>query len=189
MVDLNVVALDSHGEPVTDLKRNEFRVTDNGKPQNIAFFRHRDSSLGAVPPLRPGERSNRGGNNVPHATLILFDLLNQRFGTRGITANQLVHDLQSMENADYLFLYCLSLDGRIFPVHGLPGPESQPSPPGSAPWTRQIKPLVDGAMGALTKVRPIDDLDVNYRVQITYDALAQIASELERVPGVRAWFG
>ena len=49
MVDLNVVALDSHGQAVTDLTRDELRVTDNGKPQTIAFFRHRDSSLGRRP--------------------------------------------------------------------------------------------------------------------------------------------
>ena len=86
MVDLNVVALDSHGQAVTDLTRDEFRVSDNGKPQTIAFFRHRDSTLGAMfPRWRPNEFSNRGRANVPRATLILFDLLNETFGTRGAT--------------------------------------------------------------------------------------------------------
>jgi VWFA-related protein len=183
MVDLNVVALDNRGQAVTDLTRDEFRVTDNGKPQTIGFFRHRDSALGAVPKLAPNEFSNRGGTNVPRATLILFDLLNERFGTRGFTANQLVRDLESLEQADYVYLYCLTLDGRLYPVHGLPGPEDEPAPAGGAPWTRQIKPMLDKAMRVLTTVRPVDDSDVTYRVRLTYGALSAAAVELSRVPG------
>ena len=94
MVDLNVVAVDDHGQVVTDLTRDEFLVSDSRKPQTIAFFRHRDSGLWRAPPLGPNEFSNRGGVNIPRATLILFDLLNERFGTRGTSANQLAHSLR-----------------------------------------------------------------------------------------------
>ena len=38
MVDLNVVAVDNHGDPVYDLTRDELRVTDSGRPETIAFF-------------------------------------------------------------------------------------------------------------------------------------------------------
>jgi len=182
MVDLNVVALDSHGQAVTDLTREELRVTDNGKPQTIAFFHHRDSALGAVPTLGTNEFSNRRGANVPRATVILFDLMNEKFGTRGTTASQLVHFLGSLESADYLYLYCVGIDGRLYPVHGLPGPEDRPEEPG-VPWTRQIKPLLDAAMRALTQTRPVDEVDPTYRVQLTFQALDQVASELSRVPG------
>jgi VWFA-related protein len=183
MVNLNVVALDNKGQPVTDLKRDDFRIVDNGKPQSIAFFRHRDNSLGVIPTLARNEYSNRGGSNVPRATLILFDLLNERFATRGVTANELIHDLGSLESADYVYLYCLTLDGRVVPIHGLPGPEARPAPPGAEPWTRQIKPLLDGAMKAVAQVRPVDDLDPVYRVQVTYNALDIVAAQLSRVPG------
>jgi VWFA-related protein len=183
MVDLNVVALDNHGQPVTDLTSDEFRVTDSGKPQTIAFFRHRDSALGAAPTLAANEFSNRSRTNVPRATLILFDLLNQRFGTRGMTANSLIHDLEPLESADYVYLYALTLDGRLFPIHGLPGPEDEPAPAGSVPWTRQIKPMLDKAMRVLTTARPIEDTDVTYRIQLTYAALNAVAVELSRVPG------
>jgi VWFA-related protein len=183
MVDLNVVALDIHGQPVVDLTREEFRVTDSGKPQTIAFFRHRDEQLGPPPALGPNEFSNRSRANVPRATLILFDLLNERFGTRGYTATQLIHDLGALESADYVYLYCLTLDGRLFPVHGLPGPEDQPAPAGGVPWTRQIKPLLDSAIRAVTQVRPVDDFDPTYRVQLTYAALDAAALQLSMVPG------
>jgi VWFA-related protein len=182
MLDLNVVAVDSHGQAVTDLTRDELRITDSGKPQTITFFRHRDSGLAQAPKLGPNEFSNRNGSNVPRATLILFDLLNERFGTRGTTADQLVHDLGSLEQADYVYLYMLTLDGRLYPVHGLPDAEGEASPPGGVPWTRQIKPLLDQGLRTVLQVRPVD-IDEAVRVQITLRALDGIASELSRVPG------
>src|ERR1035441_2030961 len=74
IVNLNVVAVDAQGQPVTNLTRGEFRVTDSGRPQTIAFFRLRDSKLGPASALGPHESSNRSSANIPRATLILFDL-------------------------------------------------------------------------------------------------------------------
>jgi len=181
MVDLNVVAIDSHGAPVHDLTRDELRVTDSGRPETIAFFRLRDSKRGLVQPLGLNEVSNRSANNIPRATLILFDLLNEGFGTRGTAANQLIHDLGDLETPEYVYLYLLTLDGRLFPVHGLP-PQGAVGPPEDAPWTRQIKPLMEGALRGVQQTRPVD-IDVAVRVQITYSALSAIAAELSRVPG------
>lgn len=81
---LNVVAVDNHGRPVKDLRADDFRITDDGKPQKIVFFRHKDSASWQVPAPLPNQSSNRTGANVPHATVILFDLLNESFGTRGV---------------------------------------------------------------------------------------------------------
>lgn len=81
-MDLNVIALDNHGQPVNDLTSDDIQVSDAGKQQKIAFFRHNDSKLSLAPVLGPNEFSNRAGTQVPHATVILFDLLNESFGTR-----------------------------------------------------------------------------------------------------------
>ena len=182
MVDLNVVALDIHGEPVTDLARDEFRISDSGKPQTIAFFRHRDSPHGRVPALQPNEFSNRSHANIPRATLILFDLMNETFATRGFTASRLVHDLGSLETADFVYLYLLTVDGRLFPVHGLPGGQAEADPGGDEPWTSRIKPLLDQALRKVQQSRPVE-VDIAMRVQMTYLALSSIAAELSRVPG------
>ena len=64
-----------------------------------------------------------------------------------------------------------------------PGPETEPPPAGGPPWTRQIKPLLNGAMRGLLQTRPIDDQDWNYRVGLTYDGLSAVGAELSRVPG------
>ena len=43
MVQLNVVALDSDGNPVTGLTADDFKITDQGTAQRVAFL-HRTAS-------------------------------------------------------------------------------------------------------------------------------------------------
>jgi VWFA-related protein len=181
LLDLNVVALDNRGQAVTDLTVGDLQITDGGKPQKIVFFRHRDSSVWQKPQLAPNELSNRGGAGIPHATVILFDLMNESFGSRGTAANQIVHYLEGLENADYLYLYMLTVEGRLFAVHGLPEGEENPEP-GGAPWTKKIKPMMDQSLKTVTRARPIE-VDVAIRVQLTFAGLDALAVQLSRVPG------
>ncbi len=182
MVDLNVIALDSHGDPVTDLTRDDFQVTDAGKPQTIVFFRHNESKLSHEPPATPGEVSNRRGENVPHATVVLLDFMNQSFNTRNIAVNQLVRYLEGVESADYLYLYILTVDGRIYAVHGLPDPYSETPQPPQGRWAKDIKRTMDQAMREVMHVRPVE-MDVAVRTQLTFRILAGVANNLTRVPG------
>ena len=179
LVDLNVIAVNKHGQPVTDLAPEEFKVVDSGKPQKIVFFRHNDSKIWQTPTLGPNEFSNRRGANISRATLILFDLMNERFGTRGVAASQIVKSLESLESADYLYLYFLTLDGQVVPVHGLPGGEVAES---EGPWTKQIKRVMDESLRAVMRTRP-PDIDVAIRVQLTFRALDRLAVALSRIPG------
>ena len=184
MVDLNVVALDSRGQPVGDLGRDDFRVTDAGKVRPIAFFRHRDQSPRPLPQLAPNEYSNRGPGKLANATLILFDMLNEKLSTRGYTANQLIQSLQPLESANGVFLYLLTVNGALYPLRGLPGSESESQPEDGQPWTRRIKPLMDQALRAVLQVRETGIVeDVQYRAEVTFRALSAIAAQLASVPG------
>jgi VWFA-related protein len=182
LVNLNVIAVDNHGEPVTDLTADDFQVADAGKPQKIAFFHHTDGKLWQVPALKPNEFSNRKGANIPFATVILLDLLNERFGTSGTAWNELVHSLERLETADYLYLYLLTVTGQVYPVHGLPGAEAEAARPEEQPWTRQAKPLLDEAMRKVAGLKSAG-IDVAVRVPLTYRALNSLAGELSSVPG------
>jgi len=182
LVDLNVVAVDSRGQPVTDLTAKDFEVTDAGKQRPVVFFRHNGDRLKQSAAPGPNEFSNRGNTAASHTTLILFDLLNQRFSTRGVTANQIVRDLSGMEGTDGLFLYMLTVDGHLYPVHGLSGAEGEPDRQGAPPWTGRIKPLMDAAMRAVTRVRPVE-IDVNMRVLMTLNELDEVAGQLAALPG------
>jgi VWFA-related protein len=182
MVDLNVIAVDSHGEPVGDLTSDDFQVIDAGKKENIAFFHHRDNSRWQLPALAQNEFSNRGGARIPYATVVLFDLLNEGFGTRGYAASEIVHTLENLETADYLFLYFLTVDGRLVAVHGLPDTGEVSHSASDEPWTRQIKPLMEDSLRKVNQFRPVD-IDVAARVVLTFQGLQNLAVQLSRVPG------
>ena len=126
LVDLNVIALDNHGQPVADLTRDDFQIADAGKQQTIALFRHNNTKPVQAPALGPNEFANRGANEVRRTTVILFDLLNEGFATRGVASNQIVKELGSMDNADGLYLYLLTVDARVVPVTALPAPRKAP---------------------------------------------------------------
>lgn len=179
LLDLTVVALDSHEQPVNDLTVDDFQVTDAGKPQKIVFFRHREAALRQSPKLGPNELSNRGGESVPYATVILFDLMNESFGSRGTAANEIIKTLENLPTAEYLYLYIVTIDGRLFAVHGLPNGEEGPD---AAHWTKLIKPQLDKALKTVLRNRPVE-VDIAIRTQMTFAALDQMGLELSRVPG------
>src|SRR5436190_600856 len=61
LVELTVTALDKKGRPVTDLRREDFSVQEEGKPRPIEFFKY-DGGLSTGPkalPLPPGVFTNR----------------------------------------------------------------------------------------------------------------------------------
>src|SRR5690242_18009874 len=61
LVQVSVVAHDKKGEPVRDLKKEDFVVTEKGKPQNISFFSMEsiDKPHSPPPKLPPNIFSNR----------------------------------------------------------------------------------------------------------------------------------
>jgi VWFA-related protein len=179
LVDLNMVALDSSGEPVRDLKGEEIEVFDNGKRQALAYFRHLESGPRRRAPLGANQYSNRSGGNLGHPVVILFDQLNQVMGDRGYTANAIVHSLEPMETSESLYLYLLTIDGQLYPVHALPA-GARPAP--AVPWTRDIRPLLDNALRAVLRTRPVD-IDIFARIDLTYKALAAMAMRMEAIPG------
>ncbi|MBL0156430.1 MAG: VWA domain-containing protein [Bryobacterales bacterium] len=81
VVEFTVVAVDKKGQPVADLKREDFTLLDAGKPREIAFFRYEGGAdpAGAKVALPPHVFSNRlemGGSGVRDVTAILIDSSN-----------------------------------------------------------------------------------------------------------------
>lgn len=48
LVVLSATALDRHGRPVTDLRREEFRVLEDGRPQRVEHFSHARESRARI---------------------------------------------------------------------------------------------------------------------------------------------
>lgn len=80
LVLLDVVAVDSGGKAVTDLKADDFVVEDGGKKQKISNFSFESAQNGAasLPTLPAGVYSNRPKYTMPPGplTILLLDSLN-----------------------------------------------------------------------------------------------------------------
>jgi VWFA-related protein len=181
LVDLNVVALDNHDQPVGELTADDFQVTDGGKAQRIVFFRHNDAKLQVGPELGPHEFSNRGVGRRARATVILFDLLNDSLGAAGAAGTHVVRSLSRVEAGEDLYLYFLKRNGQVFPVRALPGGEGGAATEDEQ-WTARIKPIFDRAMSDTLGLTPAY-MDIVTRVGLTYGALELLARELAAIPG------
>jgi VWFA-related protein len=170
LVNLNVTAVDSGGQPVTDLRTEDFQIFDNGKPRPIASF--------IVVP----DRSRR----TPAPVFILLDLFNADLAARGLSENEIVHALEPLESSDRVYLYLLTPGAMIYAVHGVPegGPRSD-SPDDR--WTRNIKPALDEALRQVNRLKPAEDRYAPLRIQPTWAALAGLTSQMAQVQGPKSF--
>ncbi len=177
---LNVAAVDASGQPVTDLRAPDFQIQEDGKSQKLVYFRFTGGrALKEV--LKPGEFSNRAG--VPsHVTVILVDLVNDRFLSGGIIGKQIGDTLKKLETGSDVYLYFLTSHGDVFPVHGLPEAGSEETPT-EEPWTKNAGPLLDLAVKKLVTLKPIDDRDILERFKMTASALDSLGGQMWQIPG------
>ncbi len=115
LVQVSVIA-QSHGEPVSDLKKEDFQIRDNGKLQNISMFSV-DSASGAAgalphpveklpPNIFTNELEQKPGTPTS-VTIILLDGLNTAWKDQAYARNQVVKFLQTVEPGDRVGLYLL----------------------------------------------------------------------------------
>jgi VWFA-related protein len=113
LVQVNVVVHDRRGEPVTDLKKEDFTITERGKLQPISFFTMESAdrrSATATAPLPPHVFSNvfaeRAG--VPTSiTVVLLDLLNTSWVDQHYARKGLMKFLAQVQPQDRIAIYAL----------------------------------------------------------------------------------
>jgi VWFA-related protein len=177
VVRLNIVATDKQGQPVTDLKTEDLRVTDEGKPQRLVMFRVNDARHPAPAALGPHEYANRTPGIQPGATIVVFDLLNGAFADRGFTELTLVKALENVEKPENVFLYILTNDGTLYPLHALPK-QGAMAPAPDPHWNSQTKPLLDAAMQKFYGFKPPEN-----RGAAIFKVLDDLGGELAALPG------
>jgi VWFA-related protein len=184
IVSLNVIAVDTQGQIVEDLHREDLRVSDGGVSRNLLFLRRVGNEDWNPPPLGPNEVSNRSGSSEPYATIVLLDLFNEDFAAQANAEGRLIHDLQSLSNVDSLFLYILNADGQLVAVREIPfdlhfhlrGPSTEPR------WTDGLKALMDAALDrSVGPQRP--SITISDRADLTFHSLDSLAVQLSRIPG------
>ena len=126
LVDVNVVALDKKGRPITHLKPEDFEVYDNGVKQDVRSFTRADSpeqgtSASRVPAaaLAPEEQtfSNRGEGDsaaksaTGNTIVLLVDASNLSFHDFAYARQQLIHFLGTLPADQRVALYAMRFHG------------------------------------------------------------------------------
>jgi VWFA-related protein len=169
---LNVVALDIHGQPATDLSASDFQLFEDGKPKQITYFRF---TGGKVVKAEPGEFSNRSGT-PKHTTVILVDLLSDRLLSDSVVGKEVAETLKKLETSDDVFLYFLTNHGEVFPIRGL-------EDAGRGSWTQNAGPMIDLAVKKLYGIRPMEDRDPAVRFNLTFAALNSLGGQMQQIAG------
>jgi VWFA-related protein len=112
LVQVSVVVHDSHGQPVGDLKKEEFAISERGRPQQIAFFSMTSADRSAAPSstLPPHIFTNAFSEHsgVPTSvTVVLLDLLNTSWTDQVYARKALIKFLGQIEPQDRIAIFAL----------------------------------------------------------------------------------
>lgn len=169
MVSVDVAAFDSKGAFVADLRPRDLRVTDAGRPSEIAFFRR--------------------GDTLPYAVAVLIDQLNGDREQRSTEWNRALRALSGVESAWGAFVYVLTPSGALYPVRPMPDAWAGWTPP-AIDWKRDTLPVLENVKSAYRELRQDKD-DVDPRPEAAAWAIEELRVRLAAVPGHAAlvWAG
>lgn len=200
LVQVSVIAT-RKGQPVADLTKDHFTVTDNGKPQKLGLFLVESSgslprSPIQLPPNTFTNRLEQRAGTAAGITIILFDAMNTHFQDQAYAKAQIVKYLKTIQPDDRVGLYVLGgglrvlhdyttdsrgLLAKLAAYRGDNLPDvSDSEPKGLGEDTLQLDNWLAGRGGASGIER---DFYMVNRVNGTLRAIQFIADHLSRVPG------
>ncbi len=130
VVQIDVVVTDSHGKPVTDLTKQDFTITDEGKPRAIDIFGIENSGAnrpGTVAPATPPSQplpphvfSNR--NPAPpivngHSTVLILDQINTYIEDATYARAQVVSLMKKVPVDERIAIYAISRKEGLVLIH------------------------------------------------------------------------
>ncbi|MGZ4843758.1 MAG: VWA domain-containing protein [Candidatus Angelobacter sp.] len=209
LVVVDVVARDSKGVPVTDLKQEDFSVLEDGKEQKLRIFsfQHPDDSAAAAPAQAPASGMNVV-DNLPHfkpgraLNVILMDALNTSRINQVSMRQAMIKFLETLPANEPIAVYLLGdrirllqdfttdpavLKDVVRSFKGKNSPLLAVSADGSP-----IAPILPGVAQSLppqmaAQIRAFEDqmtADVtDQRVQVTLAALNSLSRTLSGYPG------
>ena len=122
LVQLNVVVLDNHKRPVSDLSQSDFQVFDDGLEQKLSHFSI-SSTPAAVPrsapePLVLTNRSGQPGETPGTVTIVLVDEFQQNLQAIQSARLRVLKFLRTLQPGQQVALYALRLEGIVV-IHDL----------------------------------------------------------------------
>jgi VWFA-related protein len=205
LVQVSVAVHDKTGSPVTNLKKEDFALYDNGQEQQIRLFAVENSGsvVPPVPPLPAGVFANREWNVrgssgrtslLPRAvTVILLDGLNTRFQDQQAAKQGLIGFLSQIQPGDRVALYLLSNGLKV--LHDFTSDtasliEAVNRYKSGSFWTLDASTASDAHFGRdemdayLSAVGDrVTEFYQARRLETTLEALTAIANHLAGIPG------
>jgi VWFA-related protein len=130
LVDVNVVALDKKGHPVTDLKAQDFEIDDNGRKQTMQFFSQAAGAPTEASAEEPDKHDHAATEPVvfnrradiadakpgveateTSATIILIDANNLAWADLTYARNEILKFLRTLPSGERVGLYVQSGPG------------------------------------------------------------------------------
>ena len=115
LVQVNVVVHDKRGQPITDLKKEDFAVFERGKPQSIALFSMNGEHGTAAPAVLPAHIFSNAvamkAGMPAGVTVILLDLVNTGFLDQQRVRESVRAFLMQIEPQDRIAIYTLGQKG------------------------------------------------------------------------------
>jgi VWFA-related protein len=199
LVQVSVVVHDKHGNPITDLTKDDFAILDEKKPQEIRIFSMETNEVPAHGPPQPPpdtytNRIQERGNVPTSITVILFDGLNTQITDQAYAKKQVVKFIQTqVRTQDRVAIYSMGRNLRV--LHDFTS-DSTSLLAALANYKGADTPLID-ASDALTSDNPNPAVaaflneayqrEANFfvkdRVHRTLDALTAIANHVGTLPG------
>jgi VWFA-related protein len=111
---LDVLVTDRNGTPVTGLKQDAFNVTEQGKPQSVAFFEEHSGTPKAenaeMPALPLDVFTNFSPFPMPAAVnVLLLDSLNTQIGNQAFVHKQALKFLQGAKPGSRMAIFTMAL--------------------------------------------------------------------------------
>jgi VWFA-related protein len=204
LIQVTVVAEDGNGNPVSDLKKEDFTLRDKGETQKVSFFAQQNTPASPSSTLSIGaaqapnffsnhvENSPSGANSV---TILLFDALNTQFRDLSYARERVINFLQHMQPQDQVALYVLT-PSTLYVMHDftndsetlvrLMGGKSQKisttstAGPAPGPNDMTIGKLMSDSLGESNRFYKGQPLNI---VETTSSAMLQIARNTVNIPG------
>ncbi|MEO8025731.1 MAG: VWA domain-containing protein [Bryobacteraceae bacterium] len=198
LVQVGVIVRDKNG-PVTDLKKEDFKLFERGKERRIAAFSMAASGVPAtgsgvkMPPNIFSNRFDRSAAAPSSVTILLIDGLNTLLMDQKLVRKSAIELLDTLKPQDRVALYTLGRELRV--VHDFTNDFDE-----LKATIAKTKGLVTGMDSAKTDAEKLEDGPglsgawaaqdatialgaVQNRVTRTADALAAIGRHLAGVPG------
>jgi VWFA-related protein len=208
LVQVNLIAVDSKGNPVSDLTARELILTDDNQPQEISVFELQKNELaaGRPEPLPRGTFSNQA-EGVRNVTVILLDNLNidshsqpvDQLADLAYAKNEARKFVLNMAPHDEIALYAMTNQVTVLHdfthdslalVRALDSYRPSPALPDRAPGP-DLSGLPGGAAGAAATIQSAvqesgareAEFFIERRADKTIEAFQAIAAHLAGIPG------